>query len=107
LTRADKKVRRKSVEDLPPSFGSDKGKALVITISAGAGETLVSLRPLRSSRELAITAVDLYFYLIKCKANVERVFKARDAKAKKAITRERKAIERAEKALTRKPRKKS
>ena len=107
MTRADKKVRRKTVEDLPPSFGSDKGKALVITISAGAGETLVSMRPLRASkaRELSITATDLYFYLIKCKANVARLEEARDSKAKKAIKRGQLQLKQMEKALLRKARK--
>jgi len=101
MTRATSKVRRVTVEGLPSNFGPDRNRPLVVSISTGGGQTMVSLRPLRAgkARELAITATDLYHYLLRIEANKRALEKAREKKVARARSREKARLDRMERKL--------
>lgn len=103
MTSARKKVTREGVETLPPNFGSDRGRSLIITIDGRGEETLIKLRPKGArNRTEVLRVVDVYHYAIKCRANRATLEKAREKKEKRRIQREQRAIKQAEKRLLRK-----
>jgi hypothetical protein len=89
-------VRVKTVDGLGYNFGPDKNKRLVLTAHQG---DLIGLRPERTSRELKISANDLYAYMIRCEANLAARQKANVRKERKAERLARQRQERAEKRL--------
>lgn len=91
MTSLTKAIARKSNSPLPPSFGPDRGKRIVITLRPGNGKTgdecvpdLIELRPERSRRPELIAAIDVYRYAMRCRVNRGLLEKANKAKAKKA-----------------------
>lgn len=92
-------VRVRTVEPLGTGYGPDKDKRLILTAHHG---DLVGLRPERTSRELLITAQDLYSYMIRCQANLVTLAKARERKERKQTRLAQQRQARAEKRLFRK-----
>lgn len=77
-------------------FGADKHRRLVVTLGAG---DLIVMRPSGTRREITLDAADVYHYAIRCRANLVRLEKARETKAKKAAQRERRNLDAAERRL--------
>lgn len=78
--------------------GPDRNKQLVVSLKDG---DLIEIRPVRTQRMKAISAFDLYDYLIRLEAGVVARQKREDKKAKKAERLARQRQERAEKRLFR------
>lgn len=57
-----------TVGALDGTFGADRGKRLVVSLES---QDLIVVRIARTSRRLSIKASDLWFYLLRCKANLE------------------------------------
>lgn len=92
-------ARAKTVGGLPDNFGADKKRRLVVSLDSG---DLITIRPEKTMRPVQIEAKDLYFYLLKCQANLATLEKARERKAAKILQRQRRRDAAAEKRLTRK-----
>lgn len=91
-------VRRVTRNGLSGCHGLDKGKRIVASLRVG---DLIVLRPERSpsSRELSITAQDLWTHLVRKRANAMALENARAKKQKKSEQRERARIARADRKL--------
>lgn len=83
-------------EALGGQFGSDKRRKLVVTLEAG---DLIVIRPAGTRRAEKMSAVDVYRYMIRCKANLISLTKARERKSKKAERLAAERIARADKRL--------
>lgn len=66
---------------LPPSFGPDRGRRLVVSLEAG---DLVVIRPAGTRRRYSAGAVDVLSWMLRSQANAAALAKARDRKARKA-----------------------
>jgi len=88
--------KARTVSNLGHSFGGDHKARLIVSLEAG---DLIVLRPERTGRSVSITASDLYAYLLRCKANLAHLEKARERKEKKALRLARLRQQRAERNL--------
>ena len=86
-------VFRVTREQLGGQFGPDKNRRLVVGLLDG---DVITLRPEKTRQALTITAVDLYRFAIRCKAQRASLEKATKVKAKKQEQRERAVIRRAD-----------
>lgn len=68
-------------EKLGGQFGPDKKYRLVVTLEDG---DLIVMRPEKTRRAEKMAAVDVYRYMLRCRANLEFLERARKAKARKA-----------------------
>lgn len=74
-------VKVRTLEGLPHNYGPDKNKRLILTMHPG---DLIGIRPERTGREVSISAVDVYSYVLRIQANRNHLEKARITKDKKA-----------------------
>lgn len=84
-------------EELDGSFGSDRGRKLVVSLDAG---DLVSIRPHGTRRTIQVRAVDLFRFALRCAASRVTLEKARVRKERMSVVRERRAIAAADRKLT-------
>ncbi len=82
-TQLNKPVRRMS--NAPAAtFGPDRGKRLVVTITPNPSGDLLSLRPEKTQRTETVALSDVYRWAIQCRVNAVSMAKLREKKAKKA-----------------------
>lgn len=81
---------------LDGSFGCDRSRKLVVTLEAG---DLIVIRPHGTQRPEKMAVQDVYRFMIRSKANLIRLEKARDVKAKKAERRASERIARADRKI--------
>lgn len=90
-------VRARTIDPLGPAFGPDREHRLVVTLEAA---DTISIRPEKTGRSESILAKDLYAYLLRCKANLSTLERARERKAAKATRLAQQRQQRAERRLT-------
>jgi hypothetical protein len=66
---------------LPALFGADSGRRLVVSLEAG---DLITFRPARTPRRYSMRAVDVFAWVLRCRANAAQLEKAREAKDRRA-----------------------
>lgn len=100
-TPLKKPVTRRTIDSLDGSYGSDRGRRLVVTLCPGgkSREDYIELRPEGCQRTEVINIADIYRHALKCRVNRELLEKAREKKAKKAAQREQRSLDRAAKKL--------
>lgn len=76
------------------TYGPDRDRPFVVSLSPGDILTLRPIRSRRASAEITIKLADVYRYALLCRSNVERMEKARAAKKKKADRRAKRALDR-------------
>ncbi len=97
-TQLNKPVTRKS--NAPAAtFGPDRGKRLVVTITPNPSGDLLTLRPEKTQRTETVALSDVYRWAIQCRVNAVTMAKLREKKAKKAAAK----IERARQREIRRP----
>ena len=89
-------------EALGGQFGSDKRRKLIVTLEAG---DLIVIRPQGTRRAEKMSAVDVYRYMIRCKANLISLTKARERKERKSVRLAAARIARADKRIREQSRK--
>lgn len=91
-------LTRKLAKELDGSFGSDKGKRLVVTLHP---DGRLEIRPERSRRSETVMLDDVYRFAIQCRVNAGKREKAAKKRANRMAILDRLARERAEKRLLR------
>jgi hypothetical protein len=81
MTPLNKPCRRITRGALDKAFGADCGRRLVAELAPG---DLLIIRPLGTRRPETVELLDVYIWAIKCRVNLARLEKAREAKARKA-----------------------
>lgn len=66
---------------LPPYFGTDRGRRLIVSLEAG---DLIVIRPAGTRRRYSATAESVLSWMLRTQANAASLAKARDRKARKA-----------------------
>jgi hypothetical protein len=102
MTILNKPVTRATLGTLGYSFGPDRNRRIIVTLTPGNGndvEDLIVLRPQRTKRAEALPIEAVYRYAIQCRVNRTHLEKARAKKEKKKLQRERARIARVDKAL--------
>lgn len=90
MTKLHKKLTRVGQAPLGFSFGSDRGKRIVVSLLPGNGsdvDDMIELRPERTQRAETLRVSDIYRYAIQCRLNRAHLEKAREKKAKKDASR--------------------
>lgn len=80
-TKLKNPVKRETIGTLDGSFGCDRGKELIATMSLG---DILIIKPKRSQRAETISLFDVYRYAIQCRTNKVHMEKMRNKKAAKA-----------------------
>lgn len=86
MTHLHKKLTRVANAPLGFSFGSDRGKRIVVSLLPGNGsdvDDMIELRPERTQRAETLRVSDIYRFAIQCRTNRAQLEKAREKKAKK------------------------
>ena len=107
MTTLKKPVRRVTNTALDGSYGRDRNKRIVVTLTPGDGKKIpdvLELRPERTRRAERIAVMDVYRFAIRARANLELLEKARARKGKLAARRESARIARADARLRRQAR---
>lgn len=82
MTRLAKPCRRVTRGALERVYGKDAGRPLVAELAPG---DLLTLRPLGTRRAESASLFDIYGWLIRCRANRERLEKSRLQKTGKRL----------------------
>lgn len=102
MTKLKKPIARVTQTALDASFGPDRNRPIVITITPGNGKDVqdtFTLRPHGTRRAEVIAVIDCYRFALRCRVNKEVLERARQKKALKQAKRERESIKRAERRL--------
>lgn len=91
--RPPRPLKRVTRNTLSYAFGSDAGKALIITIESG--EDVISIRPHGTRRAEKVSIQDIYAWALRSRANSEFLVKARAKKAALKLKREAAKLKRA------------
>lgn len=86
MTKLHKKLTRVANAPLGFSFGSDRGKRVVVSLLPGNGhdvDDMIELRPERTRRSETLRVSDIYRYAIQCRVNRVQLERAREKKAKR------------------------
>lgn len=86
-------VRAVTREKLGRQFGPDHNRRLMVTLEAG---DLIVIRPEKTLRPEKMAAVDVYRYMLRCKANARHLEKARETKSAKRARRIKRQIDAAD-----------
>jgi len=89
-------AKARTKDQLGYGFGPDKDKRLIVSLDTG---DLITVRPERTQRSLAINARDLWHYLNRCQCNRNQLERARARKERKAARLAALRQQRAEKRL--------
>ena len=79
MTELNKPTRRVTRGALDGSFGSDRGRRLVVTLEVG---DVIAIRPAGTRRSEIVSLFDVYRLAIQRRVNCERLEKARAKKAR-------------------------
>jgi hypothetical protein len=102
MTPLNRTLSRVSSSTLDGSFGPDRNRRIVVTLTPGDGKAIpdtIAIRPHGTRRAELGTVQDIYRYLLRCRIQSGILAKARERKARKAQRLADQRQQRAEKRL--------
>lgn len=99
MTPLTKPLSRLTETRLDNSYGADRQRRIVVTITPNPNGDLLTLRPERTRRGETVTLADVYRFALRCRVNREVLERARAKKERKAARLAAQRRERAEKRL--------